>query len=156
SDKSIALMSAGGVSVVRSNAIVPESFSPGARRRTRSVWSRPSVTARSVMDQSTGPGGGGAPRELDPDRATIVYSPGATPGIENPLGVTVARGSVNTPDDTSVSAGDCSSRRRGYKTTEALVIGCPAGSRSVPAIRAVCTTCKVKLTPDRSSPTTTV
>src|SRR5579862_1220508 len=81
SSKSARLRSAGGVSDERSKAIVPVIFVPGSIRSTMPAWSSP-VTEMSVTFHRGGGAdtdGGPDDRVPAPDRATSVYSPGATP-----------------------------------------------------------------------------
>src|SRR3982750_464333 len=115
-DTSTAVRSGGRETVAPSKRIEPEIFGPGTRCSNTSVWSNPSM-AISLTFHRMSPAVGGAPRCGEPDRATIVYSPGATPRIENAAPDTVARGIVIAPDETNTSATDGCSRRRGYNAT---------------------------------------
>src|SRR3954463_1324734 len=155
SDTSIAVRSGGRETVEPSKRIEPEIFVPGTRCSNRSVWSKPS-TATSLTFHRMSPAVGGAPRCGEPDRATIVYSPGATPRIENAAPDIVARGIAIAPDDINTSATDDCSRRRGYSATLAGDTGRPLPSTSDPVRRDIGTIRSEMSTPPRSSPVLTL
>src|SRR4051812_47277607 len=155
SDTSSAVRSGGGETVESSKRIEPEIFVPGTRCSSRSVWSNPSTAISRTLHRMS-PAVGGAPRCGEPDRATIVYSPGATPGIENAAPDIVARGIVIAPDDTNTSATDGCSRRRGYKATLPGDTGRPLPSISDPVMRDIGTIRSDMSTLPRSSPVLTL
>jgi hypothetical protein len=143
--------------VERSNAIRPEIRWPGSSRINRSDRSVP-LTVTSITLQSVALAGGAAAaaRVPAPDRATIVYSPGETPGIEYPAAVTIPRGSMSAPEDTSRSAGAGRSRWRGNSEIVAAVTGWPVSSTIGPEMVATGTIRTVMSTPLCSSPARSV